>query len=234
MPRDRPVTSRPRLLVRRLGLVPYTPTWQAMRAVTDARQADTASEVWLVEHPPVFTQGQAGRAEHLLDPGDIPIVQTDRGGQVTYHGPGQLVLYLMIGLREAGTGIRGLVGQMEDSVIGLLADHGVAASARREAPGVYVEGRKIASLGLRIRRGYTYHGLALNVCNDLSPFERINPCGFPGLSVTRTRDLGISAGVAALGEALCDRLAESLGYTTDDAPPGCDGLPALAPKSPES
>ncbi len=181
------------LIVRRLGQRPYEATWQAMREFTDQRDDATPSELWIVEHPPVFTQGQAGKAEHLLAPGDIPVVQTDRGGQVTYHGPGQLVIYLLIALREAGIGIRRLVTVMEQSIIGLLAANGITAEARADAPGVYVDGRKIASLGLRVRRGCTYHGLALNVDNDLGPFQRINPCGYEGLEVTSTRQLGLTA-----------------------------------------
>jgi len=202
----------PPLIIRRLGLRPYEPTWQAMRAFTDSRTAETASELWTVQHPPVFTLGQAGRPEHLLNPGDIPVVQTDRGGQVTYHGPGQLVLYVLIGLRECGLGVRGLVTEMEAAVIDLLARYRVEARPRDDAPGVYVGDAKIASLGLRVRRGMTYHGLALNIDNDLAPFSRINPCGFSGLAVTRTRDLGIDAQLDELGDALASHLALRLGY----------------------
>jgi lipoyl(octanoyl) transferase len=190
-----------------------------MRSFTDSRSPQTTSELWILQHPPVFTLGQAGRPEHLLNPGDIPVVHTDRGGQVTYHGPGQLVLYLMVGLRECGLGVRGLVSEMEAAVIDLLARHDVTARSRDDAPGVYVGGAKVASLGLRVRRGMTYHGLALNVDNDLEPFSRINPCGFSGLAVTRTRDLGIDADVDELGEALAIGLAARLGYDArfDDA-----------------
>jgi lipoyl(octanoyl) transferase len=205
------MTSRA-LIVRDLGLRDYLPTWQAMREFTDARSDQTRSELWIVEHPAVFTQGQAGKAEHLLTPGDIPVVQTDRGGQVTYHGPGQLVIYLLVSLREAGLGIRRLVGLMEQSVIGLLDSYGIAAESRTDAPGVYVDGRKIASLGLRVRRGCTYHGLALNVSNDLEPFRRINPCGHPGLEVTSTQLLGITESRETLATDLVERLAELLGY----------------------
>ncbi len=204
--------SAPTLIVRRLGLRPYEATWQAMRAFTDERGPDTTSELWIVEHPPVFTQGQAGKAEHLLAPGDIPVVQTDRGGQVTYHGPGQLVIYLLIALREAGIGIRRLVTLMEQSIIALLAEHGIEAEARADAPGVYVDGKKIASLGLRVRRGCTYHGLALNVSNDLTPFALINPCGYAGLEVTSMAQLGIDDGIDTSGTALADLLADALGY----------------------
>lgn len=210
--------NRQPLIVRRLGLRDYQPTWQAMRDFTDGRDAHTPSELWVVEHPPVFTQGQAGRAEHLLDPGAIPVVHTDRGGQVTYHGPGQLVIYLLVSLREAGVGIRRLVSVMEESIIALLDARDIPAQARADAPGVYVDGRKIASLGLRVRRGFTYHGLALNVSNDLRPFQRINPCGHAGLEVTSTRALGIDADVHTLGDELCTRLADALGYRLRSTP----------------
>ena len=201
------------IVIHRLGLREYQPTWQAMRDFTDKRKEDTPSELWLVEHPPVFTQGQAGKAEHLLQTGDIPVVQTDRGGQVTYHGPGQLVIYLLLSLREAGIGIRGLVTIMEQAIIDLLGARGIDAAARADAPGVYVGGAKIASLGLRVRRGCTYHGLALNVDNDLSPFHRINPCGYAGLEVTSTRQLGLDDSLASLGEELAQRLIDKLGYS---------------------
>ena len=204
--------SAPTLIVRRLGLRPYEATWQAMRTFTDEREPDTPSELWIVEHPPVFTQGQAGKAEHLLAPGDIPVVQTDRGGQVTYHGPGQLVIYLLVSLREAGIGIRRLVTLMEQSIIELLDEHGVDAVARSDAPGVYVDGKKVASLGLRVRRGCTYHGLALNVSNNLAPFALINPCGHAGLEVTSTKHLGIDDDIDTLGTALANRLSDALGY----------------------
>ena len=202
------------LIIRQLGLRDYLPTWQAMRDFTDRRDDDTVSEFWVVEHPPVFTQGQAGKAEHLLGPGDIPVVQTDRGGQVTYHGPGQLVIYLLISLREAGIGIRRLVTVMEQSIVELLRQHGIPAEARKDAPGVYVDGRKIAALGLRVRRGCTYHGLALNVSNDLEPFQRINPCGYAGLDVTSTSRLGIDDDRDALAEKLVQILATELGFQT--------------------
>jgi lipoyl(octanoyl) transferase len=206
------VSDAPELLVRRLGRCPYPDTWQAMRDFTDRRTPETPSELWLLEHDPVFTQGQAGRAEHLLNPGDIPVVQTDRGGQVTYHGPGQLVAYPLLSLREAGLGVRGLVSAMENSVIGVLAEHGVMAEARADAPGVYVNDAKIAALGLRVRRGYTYHGLAFNIDMDLEPFSRINPCGFRDMPVTQARDLGIDASIGQLGEELAKRLCREIGY----------------------
>ncbi len=200
------------LIIRQLGRCDYLPTWQAMREFTDARNDDTLSELWVVEHPPVFTQGQAGKAEHLLGPGDIPVVQTDRGGQVTYHGPGQLVIYLLLSLREAGVGIRRLVTIMENAIVALLAAHGIEAVARADAPGVYVDDSKIASLGLRVRHGCTYHGLALNVSNDLEPFQRINPCGHAGLQVTSTSSLGIAQDQSELAEELVRLLCDALAY----------------------
>ena len=209
-------TSPKTLIVRHLGRRDYLPTWEAMRAFTDARTATTPSELWIVEHPAVFTQGQAGKAEHLLAPGDIPVVQTDRGGQVTYHGPGQLVVYLLVSLRDAGVGIRGLVSIIEQAIIDLLGARGIEAQARPDAPGVYVDGRKIASLGLRVRRGFTYHGLALNVSNDLEPFRRINPCGHAGLEVTSTRQLGIGDDTDVLAQELSQRLADALGLHISD------------------
>ncbi|HOP15401.1 MAG: lipoyl(octanoyl) transferase LipB [Gammaproteobacteria bacterium] len=209
-------TSPKTLIVRHLGRRDYLPTWEAMRAFTDARTATTPSELWIVEHPAVFTQGQAGKAEHLLAPGDIPVVQTDRGGQVTYHGPGQLVVYLLVSLRDVGVGIRGLVSIIEQAIIDLLGARGIEAQARPDAPGVYVDGRKIASLGLRVRRGFTYHGLALNVSNDLEPFRRINPCGHAGLEVTSTRQLGIGDDTDVLAQELSQRLADALGLHISD------------------
>ncbi|MEH6516009.1 MAG: lipoyl(octanoyl) transferase LipB [Halioglobus sp.] len=174
----------PAPVVRNLGLVEYQPTLDAMRAFTDGRDAQTPDELWLLEHPRVFTQGQAGKAEHLLAPGEIPVVQVDRGGQVTYHGPGQLVIYLLVDIRRLDFGVRKLVDIIETSLIQLLTAYGIDSAARRDAPGVYVDGDKIAALGLRVRRGCSYHGLSLNVDMDLEPFERINPCGYKGLQVT--------------------------------------------------
>lgn len=203
----------------RLGRRPYEPVWQAMRALTDERDADTPDQFWLVEHDPVFTQGQAGKPEHLLMPGDIPVVQTDRGGQVTYHGPGQVVLYPLIDVRRAGLGVRELVSALENAVIAMLAEHGVAARARPDAPGVYVEQAgggeaKIASLGLRIRRGGSFHGVALNIDGDLSPFSRINPCGYAGMAMTRLADLVDDCpDVERAGERLAECLARELGRT---------------------
>jgi lipoyl(octanoyl) transferase len=181
-----------------------------MRAFTDSRDADTPDALWLLEHPPVFTLGQAGRPEHLLAPGTIPVIQTDRGGQVTYHGPGQLVAYLLLDLRRAGIGIKRLVERLEQAVIDLLAEHGVAAERRADAPGVYVAGAKIASLGLRVRNGCCYHGLALNVDMDLEPFGRINPCGYAGLAVTRLVDHVPGISFAETAQALAEILARHL------------------------
>lgn len=203
------------LLVRQLGVQPYEPVFQAMRAFTDRRDETTADEVWLVQHPPVFTQGQAGQAEHLLMPGDIPVVQVDRGGQVTYHGPGQIVAYPMIDLRRRGMGVRELVSGIEDSLVATLQSYGIEAFAKPDAPGVYTaENEKIASLGLRVRRGSSYHGLALNVDMDLEPFDRINPCGYQGLRMVHMRDRAAvsAADLAEVETRLMDRLASRLGF----------------------
>ena len=176
--------AMPVVLQRELGLVAYEPTLQAMKDLTDSRNPEDPDQLWLLQHPRVFTQGQAGKAEHVLAPGDIPVIQVDRGGQVTYHGPGQWVLYLMLDLRRRGWGVRDLVDTIERSIVLLLAEYGIDAVPRPEAPGVYVGAAKIASLGLRVRRGCSYHGLSLNVDMDLEPFGRINPCGHRGLEVT--------------------------------------------------
>src|ERR1700691_5959714 len=189
-------------LIRHLGLAPYEPTWRAMQKFTDERQDATRDEIWLVEHPPVFTLGLNASREHLLAPGDIPVVQIDRGGQVTYHGPGQLVIYPLIDLRRHPLGVRELVEALENAIIAYVAELGVTAKGSREAPGVYVEGAKLASVGLRIRRRASYHGLALNVSLDLEPFERINVCGHAGLAVTRLADhVARFAGPGAAGAA---------------------------------
>lgn len=182
------VASTRKLVVRQLGLQEYVPVWRAMQNFTSARDAGTPDELWVLSHPPVFTQGQAGKAEHLLAPGDIPVVPIDRGGQVTYHGPGQLVVYLLIDVRRAGMGVRDLVSLIEQCIIETLSAMKIPATTRPSAPGVYVGAAKIAALGLRIRRGCSYHGLSLNVCMDLEPFGRINPCGYQGLAVTRIVD----------------------------------------------
>lgn len=204
--------------MRRLGLCEYGPTWRAMRAFTDERGPHTPDELWLLQHPPVFTLGQAGRLEHVLNPGAIPVIQVDRGGQVTYHGPGQLIAYVLLDLRRAGLGVKGLVGLLEQSVVGLLADYGIGAAARPGAPGVYAEGAKIASLGLRVRRGCSFHGLALNVAMDLEPFSRIDPCGYPGLAVTQIAYRGGPRDLDRIGGDLADRLARGLGCGLADPP----------------
>jgi lipoyl(octanoyl) transferase len=199
------------LEIRRLGRAEYAPTWRAMQTFTAERDAATPDELWLLEHPPVFTLGLNAKPEHLLNPGDIPVVQIDRGGQVTYHGPGQLVVYVLLDIARRGLGVQRLVQLMEQAVIDLLAEHGVRAEARRDAPGVYVDGAKLAALGLRVKRGRTYHGLALNVAMDLAPFGRINPCGYPGMQVTQLHDLGISLDLDAVSERLASHLTRLLG-----------------------
>lgn len=200
------------LIVRDLGLRPYEAVWEAMKAFTAGRDRSVPDELWCVQHPPVYTQGQAGKAEHILFPGDIPVVQADRGGQVTYHGPGQLVVYLMIDLPRAGLGVRQLVDLIEQSLVSLLAEQGIAAAPRPDAPGVYVNGAKIASLGLRVRRGCSFHGLALNVDMDMEPFSRINPCGFSGMPMCQVRDLAPSASLEHLAVRLTEILADALGH----------------------
>jgi len=197
-------------VLRRLGQVEYEPTWRAMRDFTARRGPDTPDEIWLLEHPPVFTQGQAGKREHLLADIGIPVVPIDRGGQVTYHGPGQVVAYLLIDLKRRGYGVRELVRRMEQAVIDLLAGLGIAAERLEGAPGVYVGGAKIAALGLRVKGGCTYHGLSLNVDLDLAPFQAINPCGHAGMAVTRLLDLGIAATSGEIAEELARHLLEAL------------------------
>lgn len=198
----------------RLGHRAYLPVWEAMRELTDNRDEATADQFWLVEHDPVFTQGQAGKPEHLLMPGDIPVVNTDRGGQVTYHGPGQVVLYPLLDVRRGKIGVRDLVSAIENAVIAVLAEYDVSAWAKPDAPGVYVNTEhgeaKIASLGLRIRRGASYHGVALNVDGDLSPFARINPCGYAGMQVTRLADIATLSTDHDVGEQLASALAAQL------------------------
>jgi lipoyl(octanoyl) transferase len=198
------------LTPRRLGLVDYLPTWRAMQAFTEARSADTPDEIWLLQHRPVFTLGQAGKREHLLADIGIPVVAIDRGGQVTYHGPGQVVVYILVDLKRRGYGVKELVRRLEQTVIDLLAAQGVTAARLPGAPGVYVAGAKIAALGLRIRQGCSYHGLSLNVAMDLAPFAAINPCGYAGLAVTQTRDMGIDLTPEEVSEALLERLLAML------------------------
>lgn len=204
----------PALHIRRLGQVPYEPTWQAMREQTLARAGDAganiADELWLVEHPPVFTQGQAGKPEHVLRDIGIPVVPIDRGGQITYHGPGQVVVYLLLDLQRRHLKVRELVKLIEQAVIDLLAEHQVTTVRHDGAPGVYVGDAKVAALGLRVRNGCCYHGVSLNVDMDLSPFAAINPCGYEGLAVTQLRDLGVNLTPLAAGEALLTHLQKQL------------------------
>ena len=203
--------STSNLNVRRLGLLEYEPVWRAMQQFTDQRDENTADELWLVEHPPVFTQGQAGRAEHILAPGDIPVIQVDRGGQVTYHGPGQIVAYPLIDIARLGMGVRTLVKGIEQAIIDVLQSYAVKAQLLDGAPGVYIDGVKIASLGLRIRRGKSFHGLAFNIDMDLDPFQRINPCGFQGLQVTNLSAF-TEASMTQVEDRLIAGLSNFLGY----------------------
>ena len=198
------------MIRRTLGLVAYEPTWRAMQAFTRGRDAETGDQVWLVEHPSVFTLGLAGRREHVIAPGAIPVVATDRGGQVTYHGPGQAVAYLMLDLRRRGLGVKELVRRVEQAAIGLLAGYGIEGERRAGMPGVYVNGAKIAAIGLRIARGCSYHGIAVNAHVDLEPFGRIDPCGYPGLASTRLADFGVRDSMDAVQQKLSDRLEECL------------------------
>ncbi|MDC7826981.1 lipoyl(octanoyl) transferase LipB [Pseudomonas sp. BLCC-B13] len=201
------------LVVRHLGLADYLPTLEAMRRFTAERDESTPDEIWLLQHPRVFTQGQAGKAEHLLAPGDIPVIQVERGGQVTYHGPGQLVAYLMLDLRRKKLGVRELVTAMEQALVDVLAGYGIEAAPKADAPGVYVAGDKIASLGLRVRNGCSFHGLALNVDMDMAPFQRINPCGYAGLKMIQLKDLLETApSLDEVAQRLEPALRERLGY----------------------
>jgi lipoyl(octanoyl) transferase len=209
-------------LLRHLGLVEYEPTWRAMQRFTDERGNSTPDEIWFVEHPPIFTLGLNASCDHLLCPGDIPVMQIDRGGQVTYHGPGQLVVYPLIDLRRRPLGVRELVVALENAIIAYVAELGVTATGRREAPGVYVDGAKLASVGLRIRRGASYHGLAFNVSLDLQPFERINVCGHRGLAVTRLADhvgcfaqMEAAAAVDTVAKGLTPHLLRQLKFGAD-------------------
>lgn len=215
-------------IVRNLGRRDYESVWRAMSHYTDTRTALSADEIWCVEHEPVFTQGQAGRAEHLLNTGDIPVLQVDRGGQVTYHGPGQLVAYPLVDLRRARLGVRELVERIEQAVIDTLAHFHIAGARRPGAPGIYVGDAKVMALGLRVRRGCSFHGLAFNIAMDLEPFARINPCGFQGLAVTSVLDLGGPGELAAVKPVLCAALSRRLGLAPrhDAAPPS---LPSHAP-----
>ncbi|WP_417223540.1 lipoyl(octanoyl) transferase LipB [Amphritea sp.] len=200
------------VVIRDLGLVDYQPTWQIMQDFTAARTAETVDEIWMLEHQPVFTQGHAGKEEHLLSTGDIPVVQVDRGGQVTYHGPGQLVVYLLLNIRRKKFGVKELVARMEASIVELLAQYGVEAYAKADAPGVYVNEAKICSLGLRVRKGCSFHGLAFNLDMDLEPFNRINPCGYAGLSVTRLTNLVETLDRESVKDSLIEILVKRLEY----------------------
>ncbi len=202
-----------KLLVRHLGLQEYEPTWQVMQQFTDARDKNTEDEIWLLQHPRVFTLGKAGKQEHLLNTGDIPVVKVDRGGQVTYHAPGQLIAYIMLDLNRLNMGVRELVTRLENAIINVLSEYGISAESRRDAPGVYVEGRKIAALGLRVRRGFCFHGLALNVDMDLEPFDRINPCGYEGLEITQISDLVEGVNFDVVSQQLLSHLKQQLKYS---------------------
>jgi lipoyl(octanoyl) transferase len=216
------------LNIRRLGRQPYKATWPAMSAFTDARDGGTADELWLLEHDPVFTLGQAGKMEHVLAPGQIPVVPVDRGGQVTYHGPGQIVGYPLIDLRRAGVGVRELVSRIEQAIIDTLAHWQIGAERLAGAPGVYVEGAKVAALGLRVRRGCSFHGLAFNVAMDLEPFQRINPCGYKGLAVTQMVDLGGPSHLATVEDVLIGEFCRQFGFDPVPAAPVLPELPARA------
>lgn len=204
------------LIVKKLGRQDYEPVWKAMHDFTDTRDENSVDEIWLVEHNPVFTQGQAGKAEHVLNPGDIPIVQSDRGGQVTYHGPGQLVVYFLINIRRKKFGVRDLVTHIENLVINTLKAYNIDSAARPDAPGVYVDGKKICSLGLRIRKGCSFHGLALNVNMDLSPFLRINPCGYEGMEMIQVSQFGGPESLEPVEQQLIQELVALLDYDQVD------------------
>ncbi|ATC98366.1 lipoyl(octanoyl) transferase [Pseudoalteromonas spongiae UST010723-006] len=203
----------PKLIVRQLNRQDYEPVWQAMQHYTDTRDENAADEIWLVEHNPVFTQGQAGKEEHLLMTGDIPVVKVDRGGQVTYHGPGQQVLYVLFNLRRLKIGVRELVTWLEETVIDTLNDFGIKAYAKADAPGVYVDEKKIASLGLRVRRGCSFHGLALNIDMDMEPFLRINPCGYAGMEMLQTKQINGPQTLEEASIGLVKHLVKKLGTT---------------------
>jgi len=201
-----------KLAIRQLGLRDYNDVYDAMRTFTEYRSARSCDEIWLVEHLPVFTLGRRGAIEHILDAGDIPVIHSDRGGQVTYHGPGQLVVYMLLDLQRKNMGILSLVNTIQDSIMALLVNFGIESSTRPDAPGVYVDNRKIASIGLRVRRGCCYHGMSLNIAMDLAPFKRINPCGYAGLEVTQISDLQGPDEVDNVATRLCDYLRDHLGY----------------------
>ena len=212
MSKDVSNTLKSKLIVRQLGRQTYVPVWQAMQEFTDSRNEKTSDEIWLVEHDPVFTQGLAGKPEHILMPGDIPVVQVDRGGQVTYHGPGQQVVYFLIDLKRKGLGVRQLVSAIENTVVDLLAKYNIKSEPRADAPGVYVDEKKICSLGLKIRRGASFHGLALNVDMDKEPFDRINPCGYAGMKITQVCELGGPKDLEVIRQDIIESIKASIGY----------------------
>ncbi len=216
------------ITIRNLGVQDYEPVWHAMQAFTDARNADTPDEIWFTEHSPVFTLGVNANRDHLLAPGDIPVVQIDRGGQVTYHGPGQLMIYPLIDLRRSGVGVRPLVTALEQSVVDLAAEFGITAASRADAPGVYVDGVKLASIGLRIRRGASFHGMALNVDVDLEPFSRINPCGFTNLEVTTLARLGAERDLDTVQRQLLPHFLKHMGFADATTSIAAGGLPRLS------
>lgn len=220
--KETPLALTDQLIIRDLGRVDYVDTWQRMQQFTDTRDEQTPDELWLLEHDPVFTQGQAGKAEHLLFPGEIPVVQVDRGGQVTYHGPGQLVVYVLLNIKRRNLGVRQLVNLIEQSIVDTLAIYQLNAYAKADAPGVYVDEKKVASLGLRIRKGCSFHGLALNVDMDLSPFQRINPCGYAGMQMIQTKDIGGPASIADAKQQLTHQLLQLLNVTDYQTTTGFD------------
>ncbi|MBN27332.1 MAG: octanoyltransferase [Alteromonadaceae bacterium] len=210
------------VIIRQLGRQPYQPIWQAMQDFTDNRDAHSQDEIWLVEHDPVFTQGQAGKEEHLLAPGDIPVVKVDRGGQVTYHGPGQQMMYVLLNLKRHNLGVRTLVSALENCIVDTLKEYAIDAYPRADAPGVYVDSKKVCSIGLRIRRGCSFHGLALNVNMDLAPFQRINPCGYAGLEMVDCTQLGGPDALSVAGSAIADKLCSLLGIASVENKEGFD------------
>lgn len=205
-----PMINNSRLTIKQIGMVDYLIAWQAMKDFTNIRTSDTRDEIWIMQHPPVYTLGIAGKPEHLLHENGIEVIKTDRGGQITYHGPGQLVAYLLLDMRRLKIGVRELVRRMENAVISLLKDYHIDAEGRVDAPGVYVSNAKIAALGLKIKRGFCYHGVALNIDMDLAPFSAINPCGYLGLKVTQTKNLGITDGLEILSTKFAEKLETNI------------------------
>lgn len=204
------IINSSRLEIKQVGMVDYLITWHAMKSFTNNRTSDTRDEIWIVQHPPVYTLGIAGKPEHLLHQNGIEVIKTDRGGQITYHGPGQLIAYLLLDMRRLKIGVRELVRRMENAVIDLLKDYHIDAEGRVDAPGVYVANAKIAALGLKIKRGFCYHGIALNIDMDLAPFSAINPCGYPGLKITQTKDLGITDRLETLSNKFTEKLKKNI------------------------